>query len=102
MEPEQQPIQSEMPIIGHEHKRTILVVIGIVLLAAIITGIVFLIVRENKLTPLEQLEQLEKNSKPVTQSPEQRKIELDNLSKTSAPVTDTREDRLKLLESMNK
>ncbi len=102
MEPEQQTTQPDMTPVTGGHKKTALVVIGIVVLAAIVTGVVYLIVREKKLTPMEQLQQLDENSRPVTATPEERKTQLDELSKTSRPITTTKEDRLKEHESLNK
>lgn len=101
MEPEQQITQTEIAASSQGHKKTLLVVIGIVILSAIITGIVYMIVREKKLAPLEQLQQLNENSRPVTTTTEERVKQLDGLSKESQPVKSSKEDRLKMLDSLN-
>lgn len=81
---------------AHSYK-TLRLVIGIIVAAAIITGTVWLIVRNSTLSPQERLDQLEEYSRPVVVPPAVQLNELENLSEQSKPVTTTKQEQLDML-----
>ncbi len=81
---------------AHSYK-TLRLVIGIIVAAAIVTGTIWLIIRQTTLSPKERLEQLEEYSRPVVIPPAIQFNELENLSEQSKPVTTTEQEQLDML-----
>jgi hypothetical protein len=106
LQPHIQPTQSHMVETPHMHKeRNRLIAVAAILIVLLGIGAAYVYKKNNQprfndLTPIEQLQALEKSSQPVKSTEAERAQDLEDLRKSSKPVTTSREERMNQLNAL--
>ncbi len=104
MEPNVQAQTSgvRLPEAKPKHHHMPLVLGAVLILILLLAGWYWWNQTQKGVTPLEQLSELKYSSRPVSESVEDRLIELEAIQESSAPVTATSDEQLNMLESLGR